>query len=488
VLKQLRQEHISPAKNYTQPTPRVVSGVLTQGLSRAASPSPAGAPVDDLPGLARYKILYAIHHEVKKVFAYPAGAWWKDWKLWAGVLLWVGVLASRFLCPGAQQSAAFNFTSQFLYVFGINIVVLHLLTYASTPQHGLEITVALLVFQAIFETFQEFKAIGVALTIVLERVSYEDLVSPDKRAIYDELQEKIKKSIESDKGGSTAAKVHYITFKSGSADGESSRSPQAIKSVVVDVVVKSRASIEHLPDSGPFQKHLEGSVNSVNRIGEICPSMATVKDIGIEATVDDCVNKGSYECDTMYMDMTLPWFQILVLFVAQIGVWWFYFSSVLWNLNLDKINYAFWMASFVIMQVTMIFNRGDDSVLGNKFPIVEWSALIESRDRHPSFICSEDEFGPEPMHIGSLLMRGVMGYLCNTILREIMAFTIPLMLCSFVEPMDFVVYCVGVNFICTVDDMKEPKTFDVALDSTGKATDEELAAQLTRSRSSPSAF
>jgi hypothetical protein len=441
--------------------------------------------VDDLPGLTRYRILHFFHVEIKKVFAYPADIWWKDWKLWVGVTLWVGVLATRYAYTGAR-TATFEFTSNFLYTFGINIVVLHLLMFASTPQHGLEITVALLVFQAIFETFEEFKAIGVALTMVLDRVSYEDLIAPDKKAIYDELQEKIKHTIESDKSGVAPPKVHYITFKSGSADQVGT--PQGPKSVLVQAVVKSKASIETLPDSGVFHKHLETSLNTVSRIGEVCPGVVTVKGIGIEATEENCLSKGSFECDTMYMDMTLPWFQILVLFLAQIGVWWFYFSSVLWNLNMDKINYTFWMASFIIMQVTMIFNRGDDSVLGNKFPIVEWSALMENRNRNPHLSCTEEEFGPEPLHVGSLLMRGVMGYLCNTILREIMAFTIPLMLCSFTEPMDFVVYCVGVNFICTVDDMKEDKIFDVMFADDEIVKDKDNETRITHSRSSPFAF
>merc|ERR1719263_1873045 len=57
-----------------------------------------------------------------------------------------------------------------------------------------------------------------------------------------------------------------------------------------------------------------------------------------------------------------------------------------------------------------------------------------------------------------LITRGCMGFLCNAILRDIMSYTIPLMLMGFSEPMDFVVYCVGVNFICCVDDMSE-KTY-----------------------------
>merc|ERR1711865_766273 len=57
----------------------------------------------------------------------------------------------------------------------------------------------------------------------------------------------------------------------------------------------------------------------------------------------------------------------------------------------------------------------------------------------------------------NIIMRGITGFFCNAILRDIMAYTIPLMLMGFSEPMGFVVYCVGVNFICTLDDMSERK-------------------------------
>ena len=53
-----------------------------------------------------------------------------------------------------------------------------------------------------------------------------------------------------------------------------------------------------------------------------------------------------------------------------------------------------------------------------------------------------------------LITRGFFGFVVNTMFRDILAFTIPILLCKFTDPLNFVVYCVGVNFIVTIDDMK----------------------------------
>jgi len=165
-----------------------------------------------------------------------------------------------------------------------------------------------------------------------------------------------------------------------------------------------------------------------------------------------------FNADTLYLDLMLPFEQIFILFVAQIGVWWFYMTSILGNFDLANVNYLFWLWAFMAIQITMIFNRGDDSALGNDFPIAEVYRLVLKTDQ-VSFALedADDKASQFTLSKASIIARGCMGYFCNGILREIMAYTIPLMLMGFSEPMDFVVYCVGVNFICTLDDMSDRK-------------------------------
>merc|ERR1719456_7862 len=166
----------------------------------------------------------------------------------------------------------------------------------------------------------------------------------------------------------------------------------------------------------------------------------------------------TFECDTLYLDLTLPMEQIWVLFVAQICVWWFYMTSIIYQFDFDKVNYFFWVVAYLSMQMTMIFNRGGDSVLGNPFPVHEVYRLMTNAN---SMTLEVEDSDKEPFKMGTLniLMRGLTGFLVNSICREIMAYTIPLMLMGFEQPMDFVVYCVGVNFICTLDDVGSGKEF-----------------------------
>lgn len=170
--------------------------------------------------------------------------------------------------------------------------------------------------------------------------------------------------------------------------------------------------------------------------------------------------EGKIYADTLYLDLSLPVEQICVLFVAQLCIWWFYMTSILSNFRFSHVNYCFWLVAYLAMQMTMIFNRGDDSVLGNPFPCHDVYRLIMTCDKVTLQLEGSEEEASEKFKISkvNVIMRGLMGFFCNAILREIMAYTIPLMLMGFAEPMDFVVYCVGVNFICTIDDMT-PRQF-----------------------------
>jgi len=176
-------------------------------------------------------------------------------------------------------------------------------------------------------------------------------------------------------------------------------------------------------------------------------------------------NPGSekeFECDTLYLDLSLPVEQILILFVAQVCVWWFYMTSILNNFDFETVNYWFWLVSYLSLQMTMIFNRGEDSALGNPFPIHDVFRMVKGAGRSHYTLTDDDgaideATVPFTVSRSSVLFRGASGFFCNSILREIMSYTIPLMLMGFSEPMDFVVYCVGVNFICTLDDMSSKK-------------------------------
>lgn len=165
----------------------------------------------------------------------------------------------------------------------------------------------------------------------------------------------------------------------------------------------------------------------------------------------------TFPCETLYLDLSLPFEQIVVLFLAQCAVWWFYMTSIVHNFDFLHVNYMFWLVAYMAMQLTMIYGRGDESVLGKPFPCHEVYRLVMQSGRIK--VKEEGTVGTKPFTVSKvdLCLRGIMGFWVNGICREIMAYTIPLMLMGFDEPMDFVVYCVGVNFICTLDDVQSKK-------------------------------
>lgn len=166
------------------------------------------------------------------------------------------------------------------------------------------------------------------------------------------------------------------------------------------------------------------------------------------------VTEEEFQCETMYLDFALPVDQVCVLFAAQCCISWFYMTYILANFNIETVNYTFWVVAYLAMQMTMIFCRGGDSALGKAFP--SHDVFVLWMDANNIMFRLKDSDKP-PFSVGraNIFLRGVTGFFCNSVLREILAYTIPLMLMSFTEPMDFVVYCVGVNFICTIDDTKD---------------------------------
>lgn len=278
-----------------------------------------------LPEEIKYPMIYGVHKRLESVFGKINEHWYQDWKLWVGGFFWFSIWA-KWLIFGFDEI----YYVRALFAFGINIVILHQLQYASTIKAGMFQVCILLTAQALLQSFLDFKAQW-------------------------EKEERL---------------------------------------------------------------------------------------------------ETEFKCDTLYLDLSLPALQIGVLFGSQCCVWWFYMTSILGNFDFALVNYAFWAVAFLAMQMTMIFNRGADSALGNPFPNHEIYDLWLNCERFTLQLegSAEKEFRISPPNI---LLRAVMGYFCNVILREIMAYTIPLMLMGFSEPMDFVVYCVGVNFICTLDDMQD---------------------------------
>lgn len=173
----------------------------------------------------------------------------------------------------------------------------------------------------------------------------------------------------------------------------------------------------------------------------------------------DVLKRGGFDAHSVYQDLSKPILQVCTVFVGQMGLVTFYLSSIFSTLHPDTISYVFWITSFFCLQMSAFFNRGEDSLLGSTWPTSTWADIIN--------IANVAEFSVAGFHGKELIlkvnrpdlvMRMIFGFIVNNGFRDVLAFTVPILLCQFTDPLNFVVYCVGVNFIVTIDDMS-PKHF-----------------------------
>lgn len=173
----------------------------------------------------------------------------------------------------------------------------------------------------------------------------------------------------------------------------------------------------------------------------------------------DVVKSGVFKADSVYWDLHGPFLQTCFIFAGQTTYALFYVYSLVANMDPERSTYLFWFVGYVAVQMTLYFNRGENSQLGKLWDIGLSLDLIWTNAKTPlQFSVSWANGLTSEMFIvstGSLIMRTIMGFLVNMIFRDIVAFTVPLLLMQFESPLNCVVYSVGVNFILTMDAMNE---------------------------------
>jgi len=172
---------------------------------------------------------------------------------------------------------------------------------------------------------------------------------------------------------------------------------------------------------------------------------------------------GGFEATSVYQDLSATITQIITVFIGQMFLIIFYLSSIFETLQPEKMSFIFWGASFCCLQMAAFFNRGTDSYLGTTWNTSVWCSIVKHA-KDTEFTCKRFRGGESRITVSTpdLVLRGVFGFIVNNVFRDILAFTIPILLCRFTDPLNFVVYCVGVNFIVTLDDMS-PKHFGAHL-------------------------
>lgn len=168
----------------------------------------------------------------------------------------------------------------------------------------------------------------------------------------------------------------------------------------------------------------------------------------------DIFTTRTFDATSIYQDLSLPFLQPCMLFFGQTLLAFFYLLSVFRKVQTESISYVFWTGAYFCLQMSAFFNRGEASLLGTTWKTDEWVSIIQNsyvlQYEIKTYAGKTDIFRP---HRIDLVLRGIFGFLVNNVFRDILAFTIPVLLAHFKDPLNFVVYCVGVNFIVVLDDM-----------------------------------
>ena len=126
---------------------------------------------------------------------------------------------------------------------------------------------------------------------------------------------------------------------------------------------------------------------------------------------------------SVYQDLSLTKVQICWIFVAQLALTVFYLNALfkLHDISAETVSYVFWFASFFIVQMGAIFNRGQDSQLGTVWNSSLWYDVSIHENYHFRL----------PTHTGGwqtlnaprfeLWARGFMGLTTHQIIRDVLA-------------------------------------------------------------------
>mmetsp|Transcript_78363 Transcript_78363/g.143437 ORF Transcript_78363/g.143437 Transcript_78363/m.143437 type:complete len:301 (+) Transcript_78363:116-1018(+) len=191
-----------------------------------------------------------------------------------------------------------------------------------------------------------------------------------------------------------------------------------------------------------------------------------------------------FTATSFYESLDKPFLQCFTIFLGQLVSMLFIMhtmSEELEAIDFEKtrLMYLFWLTSVVNPQMATMFLRGDDSVVGGKFPINFWEDLWKKgyklRSRKFGFNGDSDDcFGkPIPISKGMICSRALMDFLVNGFMREIIAYLVPIVLMNSSDPLAFVMHSVALNWVCTIDDMTG-QDFRVEWESEDKELDQSI--------------
>jgi len=160
------------------------------------------------------------------------------------------------------------------------------------------------------------------------------------------------------------------------------------------------------------------------------------------------------EVHSLYEVVTSDFMQLVVVFTTQscLLLYLFYASFVQYTDANDVICH-FWVTAYLV-QMSAMFNRGKDSVLGPTWNLERFASLV-----HMNRNVEYQEGGDwRSIPQWQMQVRRVMGYTVNTLYRDLVAFLTPIVLMQSDDEMDFVQNCFAVSYITQLDDIGDGKT------------------------------
>ena len=160
------------------------------------------------------------------------------------------------------------------------------------------------------------------------------------------------------------------------------------------------------------------------------------------------VEEGGFEISSIYEDFTISIDQVLWIFMGQLVLVFFYINSILklGDINSDTCSYGFCIAAFVSVQMSAMFNRGSESQLGQIWKPSLFSYIIAHRTEL-EFQIPKFPTGMQKVDIPAyeLWLRQFMGFMVNQVIRDVIGYTVPLLLMQSEVPLFFLFFVVRIG-------------------------------------------
>lgn len=172
----------------------------------------------------------------------------------------------------------------------------------------------------------------------------------------------------------------------------------------------------------------------------------------------DLVKAGTFVSTSSYSNFAGSFLQASWHFLGQLIFMLFYFYSLYKNYaKIDgQAEYLFWFAGYFAVQMTLYYSRGADSQLGGLMDVPAYIYIFKNiQELEFSTELHGEMSGPFQLQKLQFYMRCFYAFAINLLARDLIGFSVPILLMSFHDPINCVIYSIAVNFIVTMDDSSE---------------------------------